>query len=120
MQGEVVPIVQLPPGRVPAYVPVVPDGPPKLSDLLQRWLVARVEEHPRRSKRAVALALGLPVPTVNRIVNGVRGGNVQLDTVGLIAEHTGFSAPFVLQCVLEERPLPAIRPHLPARSRAAH
>lgn len=92
-----------------------------LSDRFRAWLVAAWDADPRHSKRAVALRLGLPVPTVNRIIRGVRAGNVLLDTVGLIAQHTGFPPGFIVECIDKGQPLPAVSPvpsaHPPRRIR---
>jgi hypothetical protein len=79
-----------------------------LSDLLFDWLYAAWQAHPRRSKRAVALRLGLPVPTVNRILRRERDANVQVDTIGRIVRKTGYTAAYIWDCIEQRRPLPQI------------
>jgi len=105
--ARIVARANLMPLRGSAYVPAVPNDT-LLSELMRDWLTAAWEVHPRRSKRAVALRLGLPVPTVNRIIRGKRDGNIELDSIGLMARRTGYSAAYIVDCIEQRRPLPEI------------
>jgi len=70
-----------------------------LPDQFRAWLEAvRVELVPRHSKRGVALHVGLPVSSVNRLMRGERNA-VNLENIGKMAAHLGVSVAYLFDCI---------------------
>lgn len=124
-----VPVVlshNLPTGTGPAYVQAVAEGPLREpGELLRAWLEAMQKTVPRQSKRQVALRVGLPVSTVNKLLNKKRG-EVDIGNLWKMAAHMGVSVGYLVECIdsttpirVIERPADATRePMKRLRSRA--